>query len=95
MLLIKNIGLKKREKEIYEVKFIRIFFCTIDSSITNVNISQRKILLEQKLRESGEETRYFISFFFIFHLAFRMEDYLRQKLIECGWKDDLKKYCKG
>ena len=24
-----------------------------------------------------------------------MEDYLRQKLIECGWKDDLKKYCKG
>jgi enhancer of yellow 2 transcription factor len=24
-----------------------------------------------------------------------LEDYLRQKLIEVGWKDDLKNYCKG
>lgn len=29
------------------------------------------------------------------HTINRLEDYLRQKLIECGWKDDLKKYCKG
>eukprot|EP00828_Plagiopyla_frontata_P016210 TRINITY_DN2111_c0_g1_i1.p1 TRINITY_DN2111_c0_g1~~TRINITY_DN2111_c0_g1_i1.p1 ORF type:complete len:128 (-),score=33.74 TRINITY_DN2111_c0_g1_i1:72-455(-) len=50
------------------------------NSLNNVNIAQRKMLLEQKLRESGEESR--------------LEDYLRQKLIECGWKDDLKKYCK-
>lgn len=23
----------------------------------------------------------------------RLEEYLRQKLIECGWKDELKRYC--
>ena len=26
---------------------------------------------------------------------YRLEKYLRQKLIESGWKDDLKKVCKG
>lgn len=46
----------------------------------NVNVAQRKALLEQRLRESGEEQR--------------LEDYLRQKLIESGWKDDLKRHCK-
>jgi len=33
------------------------------------------------LEESGEKAR--------------LEEYLRQKLIECGWKDELKKYCLG
>jgi Transcription factor e(y)2 len=47
----------------------------------NINVAQRKLFLEQKLRESGEEAR--------------IEEYLRQKLIECGWKDELKKHCKG
>eukprot|EP01016_Furgasonia_blochmanni_P038828 TRINITY_DN4741_c0_g3_i2.p2 TRINITY_DN4741_c0_g3~~TRINITY_DN4741_c0_g3_i2.p2 ORF type:complete len:126 (-),score=32.83 TRINITY_DN4741_c0_g3_i2:221-598(-) len=44
------------------------------------NVAARKVFLEQKLRESGEEAR--------------LEEYLRQKLIESGWKDDLKKQCK-
>ncbi|EWS75097.1 enhancer of yellow 2 transcription factor-like protein (macronuclear) [Tetrahymena thermophila SB210] len=43
-------------------------------------VASRKIALEKKLIEGGEEQR--------------LEDYLRQKLIESGWKDDLKKYCK-
>jgi enhancer of yellow 2 transcription factor len=38
-------------------------------------------LIEKKLEESGEKAR--------------LEEYLRQKLIECGWKDELKKYCLG
>ena len=25
----------------------------------------------------------------------RLEEYLRQKLIECGWKDQLKEHCMG
>lgn len=37
-------------------------------------------MLEEKLRESGEEAR--------------LENYLRQKLIESGWKEELKKHCK-
>lgn len=45
-----------------------------------MNVAQRKVLLEQRLKESGEEAR--------------LEDYLRQKLIESGWKDELKKHCK-
>ena len=39
----------------------------------------KKSLIEKKLEESGEKAR--------------LEEYLRQKLIECGWKDELKKYC--
>jgi enhancer of yellow 2 transcription factor len=41
----------------------------------------KKSLIEKKLEESGEKQR--------------LEEYLRQKLIECGWKDELKKYCLG
>lgn len=47
----------------------------------NVDIAQRKLFLEQKLRESREEQR--------------LEEYLRQRLIEVGWKDELKNHCKG
>ena len=43
-------------------------------------LQERKQFLEEKLRQSGEEAR--------------METYLRQKLIECGWRDELKKLCK-
>merc|ERR1711935_885473 len=46
----------------------------------NVDIAQRKLFLETKLRESGEEQR--------------LEEYLRHKLIEAGWKDELKNHCK-
>ena len=38
-------------------------------------------MIEKKLEESGEKAR--------------LEEHLRQKLIECGWKDELKKYCLG
>jgi hypothetical protein len=41
----------------------------------------KKSLIEKKLEESGEKAR--------------LEEHLRQKLIECGWKDELKKYCLG
>lgn len=36
-------------------------------------------MIEKKLEESGEKAR--------------LEEYLWQKLIECGWKDELKKHC--
>ena len=39
----------------------------------------KKSMIEKKLEESGEKAR--------------LEEYLRQKLIECGWKDELKKHC--
>ena len=41
----------------------------------------KKSLIEKKLEESGEKAR--------------LEEYLRAKLIECGWKDELKKFCLG
>jgi len=46
----------------------------------DLTVAQKKVVLEQKLRESGEEAR--------------LEEYLRQKLIEVGWKDELKRSCK-
>ena len=45
----------------------------------NQEIAVKKSIIERKLEESGEKER--------------LEDYLRQKLIECGWKDELKKHC--
>ena len=45
-----------------------------------MDIAQRKLFLEQKMRESREEAR--------------LEEYLRQRLIEIGWKDELKNHCK-
>ena len=41
----------------------------------------KKTLIEKKLEESGEKAR--------------LEEYLRTKLVECGWKDELKKFCLG
>ena len=52
-----------------------------DSSQHNTDIALKKSLIEKKLEESGEKQR--------------LEEHLRQKLIECGWKDELKKYCLG
>lgn len=46
----------------------------------SLDIAQRKLFLEQKLRESGEEAR--------------LEEFLRSRLIECGWKEQLKNHCK-
>ncbi|KAM3143411.1 Transcription and mRNA export factor eny2 [Paramecium bursaria] len=43
-------------------------------------INQRTSMLAMKLKETGEDAR--------------LEEYLRQKLIECRWRDELKDYCK-
>jgi hypothetical protein len=51
------------------------------SAPSNNDIALKKSLIEKKLEESGEKAR--------------LEEHLRQKLIECGWKDELKKYCLG
>jgi enhancer of yellow 2 transcription factor len=40
---------------------------------------QKKALIEKKLEETGEKAR--------------LEEYLRQRLIESGWKENLKKHC--
>ena len=45
----------------------------------NQDIAVKKSLIEKKLEESGEKER--------------LEEYLRQKLIESGWKDELKAHC--
>ena len=39
----------------------------------------KKSLIERKLEETGEKAR--------------LEEYLRQRLIESGWKDELKRHC--
>ena len=36
-------------------------------------------MIEKKLEESGEKEK--------------LEEYLRQRLVECGWKDQLKVHC--
>ena len=41
----------------------------------------KKALIERKLEETGEKAR--------------LEEYLRQRLIESGWRDDLKRHCLG
>ena len=45
------------------------------------DIMLKKALIERKLEETGEKAR--------------LEELLRQRLIECGWRDDLKKHCLG
>lgn len=44
-------------------------------------IMKRKQLIEQKLEETGKKKE--------------LEEYLKQRLVECGWKDELKKKCLG
>ena len=46
---------------------------------TTSDIVVKKSIIEKKLEETGEKQR--------------LEAYLRQKRVECGWKDELKKYC--
>uniref|UniRef100_A0A803Y7W1 ENY2 transcription and export complex 2 subunit n=1 Tax=Meleagris gallopavo TaxID=9103 RepID=A0A803Y7W1_MELGA len=43
--------------------------------------AQMRATINQKLIETGERER--------------LKDLLRAKLIECGWKDQLKAHCKG
>ena len=45
----------------------------------NQDIALKKSLIEKKLEESGEKEK--------------LEEYLRNKLVECGWKDELKNHC--
>jgi len=45
----------------------------------NSDIMLKKALIERKLEETGEKAR--------------LEEFLRQRLIESGWRDDLKRHC--
>ena len=45
------------------------------------DIMLKKALIERKLEETGEKAR--------------LEEFLRQRLVECGWRDDLKRHCLG
>ena len=45
------------------------------------DIMQKKALIEKRLEETGEKAR--------------LEEYLKQRLIESGWRDELKKHCLG
>mmetsp|Transcript_28619 Transcript_28619/g.43228 ORF Transcript_28619/g.43228 Transcript_28619/m.43228 type:complete len:108 (-) Transcript_28619:21-344(-) len=45
----------------------------------NSDIAVKKSLIERKLEDSGEKAK--------------LEEYLRQRLIECGWKDEVKQHC--
>ena len=45
------------------------------------DIIQKKVVIERRLEESGEKAR--------------LEEYLKQRLVECGWKENLKKHCLG
>ena len=47
----------------------------------NSDIMLKKALIERKLEETGEKAR--------------LEEFLRQRLIESGWRDDLKRHCLG
>ena len=49
------------------------------NSQQNQDIAVKKSMIEKKLEESGDKEK--------------LEEYLRQKLIESGWKDELKKKC--
>lgn len=31
---------------------------------------------------------------YLFHLLRRLKEMLRERLIQCGWRDDLKEFCK-
>lgn len=45
------------------------------------DIMLKKAMIERKLEETGEKAR--------------LEEFLRQRLIESGWRDDLKRHCLG
>lgn len=45
------------------------------------DIMLKKALIERKLEETGERAR--------------LEEYLKQRLVESGWRDDLKRHCLG
>lgn len=42
---------------------------------------KRKQLIEEKLEKTGKKKEY--------------EDLLKKRLVECGWKDEMKKQCMG
>ena len=52
-----------------------------NASAAQSDIMLKKALIERKLEETGEKAR--------------LEEYLRQRLIESGWRDDLKRHCLG
>ena len=50
-------------------------------SMPQSDIMLKKALIERKLEETGEKAR--------------LEEFLRQRLIESGWREDLKRHCLG
>lgn len=56
-------------------------YFSLENKRNHSTLEEKKLFLEERLKESGEEVR--------------LENYLRQKLIEAGWKDQLKNHCKA
>ena len=52
-----------------------------EAASSQSDIMLKKALIERKLEETGEKAR--------------LEEFLRQRLIESGWRDDLKRHCLG
>lgn len=69
--------------------------------------SQMKAAINAKLVETGERERCVIDYIhtrinsiriiycFFLNMIYRLKELLQQKLIECGWRDQVKAYCKG
>ena len=60
--------------------FDHVFF-SISNSQVNSDIVLKKTLIEQKLEQSGKKAE--------------LENFLRERLIESGWKDKLQQKCLG
>lgn len=65
---------------------------------------QMRASINAKLIETGERDRYLLHNRFFFEFKFlisfyfsnsRLKELLQQKLIECGWRDQVKAHCKG
>jgi hypothetical protein len=57
--------------------------------------TQIKSNVNQLLIESGEKERFCFSAIILTLIALRLKDLLRTKLVECGWRDGMKNYCRG
>ena len=86
-----------------------MFFFTLEMNMDekNRNLSEEQIrsAINAKLIETGERER--LVFFFqtalpdefidniVLFFILRLKRMLQQKLIECGWRDQVKAYCRG
>lgn len=58
-------------------------------SMSELDSRQFRHIIDQKLSKSGEKERYSSK------IKTRLKEFLRQKLAECGWREEIKHYCKG